>query len=57
MQRSKLNIPEEVKLKIREHLSKSYINALEGYNSANEEEDTLTGDLGATLRIKNQKVV
>ncbi|MDR6563197.1 MULTISPECIES: J domain-containing protein [unclassified Arcicella] len=56
MARRKLFIPEEVKEDIRKHLSERYPIALDGYNSANEEEDTLTGDLGATLRIKNQKV-
>ncbi|MEB2776380.1 J domain-containing protein [Algoriphagus sp. D3-2-R+10] len=57
MARRPLSIPEEVKVKIREHISESYKNALDGYYSANEEEDALTGDLGATLRVKNQKVI
>ncbi len=56
MARRPLNIPEEVKVKIRKHISESYKNALDGYYSANEEEDALTGDLGASLRVKNQKV-
>lgn len=56
MARRNLYIPEEVKIKIREHISEKYKLSLDGYFSANEEEDTLTGDLGATLRIKNQKV-
>lgn len=56
MARRKLYIPEEVKQDIRKHLTAKYPLALEGFLSANEEEDTLTGDLGATLRIKNQKV-
>lgn len=57
MARRRLNIPEEVKIKIRQHLSESYLNAIDGYDSASEEEDALTGDLGASLRIKNQKVI
>ena len=57
MARKRLNIPEEVKIKIRQHLSESYLNAIDGYDSASEEVDTLTGDLGASLRIKNQKVI
>lgn len=56
MARRKLYIPEEVKIEIRKHISERYKLALDGYFSANEEEDALTGDLGATLRIKNQKV-
>ena len=56
MARTKLYIPAEVKSKISEHIDEKYKLALEGYYSANEDEDTLTGDLGATLRIKNQKV-
>lgn len=56
MTRRKLYIPEEVKLDIKKHISDKYKIALDGFFSANEEEDDLTGDLGATLRIKNQKV-
>ncbi len=56
MSRRRLYIPEEVKQDIQRHLSEKYPIALEGFRSANEDEDTLTGDLGATLRIKNQKV-
>lgn len=57
MARRNLSIPEEVKLEIRKHISEKYKLALDGYFSANEEEDALTGDLGATLRVKNQKVM
>ncbi|MCE7060810.1 J domain-containing protein [Dyadobacter sp. CY343] len=56
MARRNLYIPEEVKLSIREHLSERCDLALDGFISASEEEDTLTGDLGASLRIKNQHV-
>lgn len=56
MARRNLSIPYEVKNSIKKHLKERCEIALEGYESANEEEDTLTGDLGATLRIKNQKV-
>lgn len=57
MARKKLDIPNEVKKDIQKHLSEKYPLALEGFLSANEEEDALTGDLGATLRIRNQKVL
>ncbi len=56
MSRRRLYIPEEIKKDIQKHLSNRYSTALDGFWSANEEEDALTGDLGATLRIKNQKV-
>lgn len=56
MSRRKLFIPKEVKVDIQRHLSEKCSIALEGYLSASEEEDALTGDLGATLRINNQKV-
>lgn len=56
MRRTKIYIPSEVKSKIAEHVDARYKHALDGYYSANEDEDTLTGDLGASLRIKNQKV-
>lgn len=56
MARKKLYIPEEVKEKIRIHLNTKYPLALEGYFCSNEDEDTITGDLFANLRIKNQKV-
>ncbi|RYE24668.1 MAG: hypothetical protein EOP45_05580, partial [Sphingobacteriaceae bacterium] len=56
MARRNLSIPYEVKNSIKSHLKERCEIALEGYESASEEEDTLTGDLGATLRIKNQKV-
>lgn len=56
MARKKIYIPEEVKQAIKQHLSAKYPIALEGFMSGNEEEDTLTGDLGATLRVKDQKV-
>jgi len=56
MARRRLYIPDEVKQDIQKHLSAKYPLAIEGFLSANEEEDTLTGDMGATFRIKNQKV-
>ena len=56
MPRRRIYIPTEVKEKIKEHLNDRYNIALDGYYSASEDEDTLTGDLGATLRVKNQKV-
>lgn len=52
----KLYMPAEVKEAISDHINNSVENAKDGYLSANEDEDTLTGHLGASLRIKNQKV-
>ncbi len=54
--RRKLFIPDEVKLSIEKHLHNAINKATEGYLSANEDEDTLTGHVGALLRISNQKV-
>jgi hypothetical protein len=51
-----LLIPDEVKKSITAHLSASMVRAVAGYLSANEDEDTLTGDLGASLRIGSQRV-
>jgi len=56
MARRTIYIPDEVKEKIREHLSARYPYALEGFQSASEEEDALTGDFGSSLRTNNQKV-
>jgi hypothetical protein len=57
MARRDLFIPEEVKASIRKHLRNRTEDAINyGYESASEEEDTLTGDLGASLRTSNQKV-
>ncbi len=52
----RLYIPREVKESIAKHIHESVKKAIDGYLSANEDEDTLTGHLGASLRIKNQKV-
>ncbi|WP_298893447.1 J domain-containing protein [uncultured Psychroserpens sp.] len=56
MSRRKIYIPEQVKEDIRNHLNIKYKVALDGYFSANEDEDTLTGDFGGTLRARNRKV-
>jgi hypothetical protein len=45
-----------VKDSIASHVSASLKAAVAGYLSANEDEDTLTGDLGACLRIGSQRV-
>src|SRR5688572_2170553 len=55
--RQTLFVPDEVKESISRHLYGASARAVEGYYSAHEDEDTLTGDLGATLRISNQRVV
>ncbi len=57
MARSPIYIPEEVKAKIREHLAERYPQALDGFASASEEEDALTGDMGASFRARNRKVM
>ncbi len=54
--RRRLFIPDEVKDSISSHLYASTAKAIGGYLSGNEDEDTLTGDLGASLRISSQKV-
>jgi hypothetical protein len=54
--RRRLYIPKEVKNSIFNHFQHSIDKAIDGYLSANEDEDTLTGHLGACLRIKNQTV-
>lgn len=54
--RQKIFLPEEVKNSISTHIYSSTAKAVEEYLSGNEDEDSLTGDLGATLRIKDQRV-
>ncbi len=54
----RLNIPKKVIESITEHLSNSIDDAIDGFWSANEDEDTLTGHLGACLRTTHvQKVI
>jgi hypothetical protein len=48
----KLYIPEEVKFSILTHLQDSINKAISGYLSAYEDEDTLTGHLGACLKAR-----
>src|SRR5216684_2725852 len=55
--RGRLFIPEEVKRSIRVHLQEAVPRAVEGYVSAHEDEDTLTGHLGANLRTGWHRVV
>lgn len=54
--RGQLYIPTKVKDSIKKHFHDSILRATDGYLSANEDEDTLTGHLGALLRVSNQKV-
>lgn len=54
--RRRLYIPEEVTRAMADHIRAAVPKAVEGYWSANEDEDVLTGHLGACLRIGNQKV-
>lgn len=56
MARKTLSIPPEVKESIKNHLKAKCQEALYGYHSSSEEEDSLTGDLGATLRIRDKRV-
>lgn len=51
-----LYIPEIVLQAIATHLSQAIPRAIDGYLSAHEDEDTLTGHLGATLRTGTQTV-
>ena len=52
----RLYIPDEVKFSIHNHFQNSINRAINGYLSAHEDEDTLTGHLGACLKINNQTV-
>ena len=54
--RYKVYIPELVKQTISKHINAAIKKSVRGYSSANEEEDTLMGHLGALLKIENQKV-
>jgi len=53
----RLYIPEAVRESIAEHFRVSVAYALDGFWSANEDEDTLTGHLGACLRTKAHTVI
>lgn len=48
--RGRLYIPDEVKQNIRAHLQHAMTHAKAGFAAAHEDEDTVTGDLGACLR-------
>ncbi len=52
----RLYIPDQVKQCISAHLEREIPRAVSGYLSASEDEDTLTGHLGARLRIDTQNV-
>lgn len=54
--RRRLYIPDEVKESIRSHFNEATRKAVDGFYSAYEDEDTMTGHLGALLRIKNQHI-
>ena len=49
-------IPDAVKESISQHLYNGTAKAVNGYLSGHEDEDSLTGDLGASLRIGIQTV-
>jgi hypothetical protein len=51
-----LHIPQPVLQAIATHVNEAVAKAIEGYLSAHEEEDTLTGHLGATLRTGTHTV-
>jgi len=52
----RLYIPHQVKESISNHLHLAVAKAVDGYISACEDEDTMTGHLGALLRVKNKRV-
>ena len=54
--RQRLYIPAQVKEAIAKHVETAVERARDGYSSAEEDEDTLTGDLGGNLRIRTQTV-
>lgn len=51
-----LYIPEPVKAGIRQHMRDAIAHAEQGFVAANEDEDTITGDLGGSLRSGRQRV-
>lgn len=53
----KLYIPKQVLNSIHEHLEKAVKHAESGYSSAQEEEDTITGELGGALRTDEAQFV
>lgn len=55
--RRRIYMPEEVKQSIREHFATAIKSALEGYSSAVEDEDTMTGHLCAKLRVGMRRVM
>ena len=55
--RRRIYIPEEVKQSIREHISTAIKSALEGYSSAVEDEDTMTGHLCSKLQVGTRRVL
>ncbi|MCP4675028.1 MAG: J domain-containing protein [Deltaproteobacteria bacterium] len=52
----RIYLPREVQDSIRAHIGSAVGLAIDGYYSAEDDEDTLTGHLGAKLQIRNQKV-
>ena len=54
--RRRLYIPQEVTRAMEEHIRAAIPRAVEGYWSANEDEDVLTGHLGACLKIRSEQV-
>lgn len=50
-------LPPQVLQAIREHVEKAVRHAESGYTSAQEEEDTVTGELGGALRTDGEQVV
>lgn len=54
--RNRIFIPYEVKESIKKHLRDAIDRSVQGYLSANEDEDTLTGHLGGLLQIRSQNV-
>lgn len=54
--RKRLYLPKEVKQDIRDHLTTALAHAEEGFFSAHEDEDTVTGELGSALRSGVRRV-
>jgi hypothetical protein len=54
--RRPLYSPEEVKTDIRNHIVTGVMEAIGGFESASEDEDTLTGHLGSTLKVPTRVV-
>src|SRR5690242_16678186 len=52
-----LYLPTEVIDSINEHIERAVVHAENGYSAAQEEEDSITGELGGALRTSHSRLV